>query len=80
MANEKKVMQQDAKIDEAIKETFPASDPPSVGKPTSTEPAAAPASRKAPIIRKEDVEAAQRADEDGTGGQGQRSTRTERRR
>lgn len=50
------------KIDEAVKETFPASDPPSTGAATSTEAPARPVERKAPVIRKEDIEAAQRGD------------------
>ncbi len=50
----------DAKVDEAIKGSFPASDPPASGKATSTEPPARPVNRKASIIRREDVESAQR--------------------
>jgi hypothetical protein len=47
------------KVDEAIKETFPASDPPTFGTSTGTEPAARPTDRKAAVIRKEDIDAAQ---------------------
>jgi len=50
------------KLDEAVKETFPASDPPSIGSATSTEAPTKPVDRKAPQIRKEDIEAAQRGD------------------
>jgi hypothetical protein len=50
------------KLDEAVKETFPASDPPSTGSSTSTEAPTKPVERQAPQIRKEDIEAAQRGD------------------
>jgi hypothetical protein len=49
---------QEEKIDEAIQETFPASDPPAAGKPTSTEPPKSPKDREAPIISKEEIEQA----------------------
>lgn len=62
MTLSKKANDRDRKIDEAVKETFPASDPPSSATATSTEAPARPVERKAPIIRKEDVEAAQRGD------------------
>gem|GEM_PF-4161360 len=37
-------------LDQALEDTFPASDPYSVGQPTGTEPPAGPASRKPPVI------------------------------
>lgn len=58
----KKATPKETKIDEAVKETFPASDPPSTGSATSTEAPARPVDRKAPVIRKEDIEAAKRGD------------------
>jgi hypothetical protein len=53
---------EDRKIDDAVKETFPASDAPSTGSATSTEPPTRPVERKASVIRKEDIEAAKRGD------------------
>ena len=53
-------MNMDKKVDKALELTFPASDPPLSGKPTSTEPPGRPADRKAPVISKEDIEQAQR--------------------
>lgn len=50
----------ESKLDEAVSETFPASDPPAAGSPTGTEPAKRPADRKPPIITREQVEAAER--------------------
>ena len=41
----------DAALDEALDDTFPASDPIAVGKPTGTEPPAAPVDRKSPLRR-----------------------------
>ncbi|MDX2201844.1 MAG: hypothetical protein NW223_03780 [Hyphomicrobiaceae bacterium] len=49
---------EERKVDKALKDTFPASDTPSVGGPTSTETPRSRQDRKAPIIRKEDIEAA----------------------
>lgn len=49
---------QEEKIDEAIQETFPASDPTATGKATSTEPPKRPKDREAPIISKEEIEQA----------------------
>jgi hypothetical protein len=49
---------QEEKIDEAIRETFPASDPTATGKATSTEPPKRPKDREAPIISKEEIEQA----------------------
>jgi hypothetical protein len=40
----------DAVLDEALKQTFPASDPFSVGRFTATEPPSRPVDRKAPKI------------------------------
>ena len=45
-------------LDEALKMTFPASDPTAVGDPTSTEPPRRPVDRRAPQISKEQVDAA----------------------
>jgi hypothetical protein len=50
----------DARLDEALGETFPASDPIAVGHSTGTEPPARPTDRKAPVIDLEDVHAAAR--------------------
>ncbi len=50
------------KLDEAVEETFPASDPINVGRPTGTEPPKRPADRLPPVITKEEVEAAQRGE------------------
>lgn len=60
MPSPKPASHKETKVDDAIKGSFPASDPPATGKATSTEPPARPVSRKAPIIRKEDIESAQR--------------------
>jgi hypothetical protein len=40
----------DARLDEALLETFPASDPIAVGRPTSTERPRRPIDRRAPAI------------------------------
>jgi len=40
----------DAVLDEALKQTFPASDPFSIGRFTATEPPSRPVDRKAPRI------------------------------
>jgi hypothetical protein len=50
----------DAQLDDALTDTFPASDPVAVGGSTSTEPPARPVDRKAPVINLEDVAAARR--------------------
>jgi hypothetical protein len=50
----------DKQLDEALTETFPASDPVAVGHFTGTEPPARPVDRKAPVIDLEDVAAARR--------------------
>ncbi len=39
----------DAALDDALDDTFPASDPVAVGSPTGTEPPSAPIDRKAPL-------------------------------
>jgi hypothetical protein len=39
----------DALLDEALRGTFPASDPIAVGHPTGTEPAASPIDRRSPL-------------------------------
>ena len=46
------------KVDAAVDMTFPASDAPTPGHATSTEPPARPVDRKAPLITKEQIEAA----------------------
>jgi hypothetical protein len=46
------------KIDKSLDQTFPASDPPGSNQATGTEPPARPASRQAPLISKEQIEAA----------------------
>jgi hypothetical protein len=40
---------QDKRLDEALVETFPASDPIAAGQPTGTEPPSRPADRQAPL-------------------------------
>jgi hypothetical protein len=50
----------DARLDEALVETFPASDPIAVGHSTSTEPPSRPTDRKAPEIDLDEVTAARR--------------------
>lgn len=52
----------DRKIDEAGKESFPASDPASIGKPTGTEAPASRPDRQAPIPSKQEIEAARRGE------------------
>ena len=54
--------QKSDKLDEAVENTFPASDPVNVGDPTGTEPARRPVDRSAPVITKEQIEAAQRGE------------------
>ena len=49
---------EETKIDKGVELTFPASDPPAVGTPTGTEAARRPIDRTAPLITKEDVDAA----------------------
>ena len=47
---------QEAGLDEALEQTFPASDPFSVGQFTATEPPARPADRKAPLVEPQAVD------------------------
>ena len=47
---------QEAGLDEALEQTFPASDPFSVGQFTATEPPARPADRKAPLVEPQEVD------------------------
>lgn len=54
---------QDEKIDEAIRETFPASDPTAAGEATGTEPGKRPKDRLPPVISEDDIERARRGDE-----------------
>jgi hypothetical protein len=49
------------RVDDAVDRTFPASDPITAGAATGTEPPRRPVDRKAPLLRKEDVEQAQTA-------------------
>jgi hypothetical protein len=53
---DKEAREQD--VDEAVEMTFPASDAATPGHATSTEPPARPTDRKAPVINKDDIEAA----------------------
>jgi hypothetical protein len=46
------------KVDASVEMTFPASDAPAPGHATGNEPPARPPDRKAPIITKEQIEAA----------------------
>lgn len=48
-------------LDEALAQTFPASDPFSVGQFTATEAPARPADRKAPLVDAQDVRDGRRA-------------------
>ena len=50
------------KIDKAVDMSFPASDTPTHGNPTGTEPPRRPVDRKAPRVTKEEIEQAQRGD------------------
>jgi hypothetical protein len=52
----------DQKVDKAVDMSFPASDAPSHGKATGTEPPARPADRKAPVITKDEIERAKRGE------------------
>jgi len=45
-------------VDKAVEMTFPASDATTPGHATSTEPAMRPTDRRAPVISKDDIEAA----------------------
>ena len=51
---------QSNKRDNALDKTFPASDPVAQGGATATEPPKAPMDRKAPVISREEIEAAER--------------------
>lgn len=51
----------DKKVDAAVAMTFPASDAPASGRATGTEPPARPVDRKAPLITKEQIDAAAKA-------------------
>lgn len=51
---------EEEKLDEAVRETFPASDPAAAGKPTSTEPIERPTDRQPPVITKDEIEQARR--------------------
>ncbi len=53
----------DDRLDEALEETFPASDATATGAPTATEPAGRPMNRQAPEITREQIEHARRNDE-----------------
>lgn len=46
------------KVDKSLDMTFPASDPPASGRSTGTEPPARPTNRQAPLVSKEQIEAA----------------------
>ena len=48
---------QEDRLDEALAETFPASDPVAAGCPTGTEPPSRPADRRAPLIDAAEVAA-----------------------
>ena len=52
--------QQEERLDEALSETFPASDPIAAGVPTGTEPLPQPVDRKAPRIDRDEVVAVAR--------------------
>ena len=54
---------QDEKVDEAIRETFPASDSAAVGEATGTEPIERPKDRLPPIISGDEIERARRGDD-----------------
>ncbi len=56
----KKKLEEDERVDEAIQETFPASDPTAAGEPTSTEPLGRPTDRKPPTISREEIEQARK--------------------
>ena len=56
----KKKLEEDDRVDEGIRETFPASDATATGKPTSTEPAGRPTDREAPTISREEIEDARK--------------------
>jgi hypothetical protein len=49
---------QEARLDAALAETFPASDPIAAGEPTATEPLFSPVDRKPPLIDQEGIAAA----------------------
>ena len=51
---------QEERLDEALSETFPASDPIAAGAPTGTEPLSLPVDRKAPRIDRDEVAAVAR--------------------
>jgi len=50
------------KVDKGLDMTFPASDPPASRQSTSTEAPGSPRNRQAPVISKEEIEAAARPD------------------
>jgi hypothetical protein len=52
---------QETGLDEALEQTFPASDPFSVGQVTATEAPARPADRKAPLVVPPDASAGRKA-------------------
>jgi hypothetical protein len=60
--DQKQKREQDKKVDDAVDQTFPASDPGATGKATSTEPPKRPQDRNAPLISKVEIEQAQRGD------------------
>jgi hypothetical protein len=60
----------EAKVDAAVEMSFPASDAPKAGRATSTEPPARPVDRKAPIITKEQIEAAAKGSRASRGSRG----------
>ena len=55
--------EEERKIDEAVDMSFPASDPVATGSATSTEPPGSRTDRKPPIISKEEIERAQRGND-----------------
>lgn len=55
---------QSKKLDHALEETFPASDPPTAGKATGTEPPRRPMDRLPPKITKDDIERAEGNEEE----------------
>jgi hypothetical protein len=60
-SDRKKKQHEDERVDEAIRETFPASDPIAAGEATGTEPIGSSTDRRAPKVSREEVEHARKS-------------------